>query len=180
MGHLPNSLSCFKSFEQTCCWRPVWRSDVPFSSPAPNRRKGKTVSAANIAVLLARLNQRVVLIDADLRNPQLHEVFGEEQQPGLADVLMGKTTSGVFRKTKVPGLWLMPAGSAAGNPSDLLGSDGFNELIKDVRNRFDWIVLDSSPVLAVTDPCLIARAVSGVLLVVDCVAHGSRGRGRSS
>ena len=130
--------------------------------------EGKTVSAANIAVLLARLNQRVVLIDADLRNPQLHAIFGQEQQPGLADVLMGKTTSGVFRKTKVPGLWLMPAGSPGGNPSDLLGSVGFNELIKDVRNRFDWIVLDSSPVLAVTDPCLIARAVSGVLLVVDC------------
>ena len=130
--------------------------------------EGKTVSAANIALLLARLNQRVILIDADLRNPQLHEVFGEEQQPGLADVLMAKTTNGVFRKTKVPGLWLMPAGSASGNPSDLLGSVGFSELIQDIRNRFDWIVLDSSPVLAVTDPCLIARVVSGVLLVVDC------------
>ena len=130
--------------------------------------EGKTVSAANIALLLARLNQRVILIDADLRNPQLHEVFGEEQQPGLADVLMAKTTNGVFRKTKVPGLWLMPAGSASGNPSDLLGSVGFSELIQDIRNRFDWVVLDSSPVLAVTDPCLIARVVSGVLLVVDC------------
>jgi len=130
--------------------------------------EGKTVSAANIAMLLARLNQRVVLIDADLRNPQLHEVFGEEQAPGLADVLTGKTTSGVFRRTKLPGLWLMPAGSAVGNPSDLLGSVRFNELLQDVRNRFDWIVLDSSPVLAVTDPCLIARSVSGVLLVVDC------------
>jgi polysaccharide biosynthesis transport protein len=130
--------------------------------------EGKTVSAANIALLLARLNQRVILIDADLRNPQLHEVFGEEQQPGLADVLMGKTTNGVFRKTKFPGLWLMPAGSVSGNPSDLLGSVGFSELIQDIRNRFDWIVLDSSPVLAVTDPCLIARVVSGVLMVVDC------------
>ena len=81
---------------------------------------------------------------------------------------MGKTTNGVFRKTKFPGLWLMPAGSASGNPSDLLGSVGFSELIQDIRNRFDWIVLDSSPVLAVTDPCLIARVVSGVLMVVDC------------
>ena len=135
--------------------------------------EGKTVSAANIALLLARLNQRVIVIDADLRNPQLHEVFGEEQEPGLADVLMGKTTNGVFRKTKFPGLWLMPAGSASGNPSDLLGSVGFSELIQDIRNRFDWIVLDSSPVLAVTDPCLIARVVSGVLMVVDC-GHTTR------
>jgi len=129
--------------------------------------EGKTTSAANIAVSLARLSQRVLLIDADLRKPRLHEVFGEDQQPGLADVLAGKTSSRDFRKTKVSGLWLMPAGSVFSNPADLLGSNRFAKLIEQLRSHFDWIVLDSSPVLAVADPCVIARVASGVLLVVD-------------
>ena len=142
---------------------------VTSSEPA----EGKTVSAANVAVSLARLKQRVLLIDADMRNPRLHEVFGENQEPGLADVLSGKATTGDLRKTTVSGLWLMPAGSVSQNPADLLGSERFSKLIEYFRTRFDWIVLDSPPVLAVTDPCLIGRVASGVLLVVDC-GHTAR------
>jgi polysaccharide biosynthesis transport protein len=130
--------------------------------------EGKTTSAANIAVSLARLRQRVLLIDADLRKPRLHEMFGEDQKPGLADVLAGKTSSRDFRKTKVSGLWLMPAGTPLRNPADLLGSPRFTKLIEELRSHFDWIVLDSPPVLAVADPCMIARVASGVLLVLDC------------
>jgi capsular exopolysaccharide synthesis family protein len=129
--------------------------------------EGKTMSAANIAVSLARLKQRVLLIDADLRRPRLHEMFAENQEPGLADVLTGKTSSQDFRKTKVPGLWLMTAGRALRNPADMLGSARFSKLIEELRGHFDWVVLDSSPVLAVADPCVIARVASGVLLVVD-------------
>lgn len=130
--------------------------------------EGKTMSAANIAVSLAGLKQRVLLIDADLRKPRLHELFGEERQPGLADVLIGKTTTRDFRKTSVSGLWLMPAGGACKNAANLLGSENFNKLIDYLKQHFDWIVLDSAPVLAVTDPCLVARVAAGVLLIVDC------------
>ena len=130
--------------------------------------EGKTMAAANLAVSLARLNQRVLLIDADLRKPRLHELFGEEQQPGLTDALTGTATTSAFRKTKVPRLWLMPSGSASRNPADLLGSERFSQLIDLLRGQFDWVVLDSPPVLAVTDPCLIARVASGVLFVVGC------------
>jgi capsular exopolysaccharide synthesis family protein len=130
--------------------------------------EGKTMSAANVAVSLARLRQRVVLIDADLRHPRLHEVFGVDRGPGLANALTsGQMTGADFRRTKVPGLWLMPAGSSPQSPADLLGSPRFTRLVEDLRKQFDWVVIDSPPVLVVTDPCLIARAVSGVLLVVD-------------
>jgi capsular exopolysaccharide synthesis family protein len=134
-----------------------------------NPAEGKTMSAANIAVSLARLRQRVVLVDADLRHPRLHEVFSVDQGPGLADVLTSGQSSGVdFRRTQVSGLWLMPAGSVSQSPADLLGSPRFGRLVENLRKQFDWVVLDSPPVLVVTDPSLIARAVSGVLVVVDC------------
>ena len=128
--------------------------------------EGKTVTAANLAVSLARLHQRVLLIDADLRRPRLHELFDAEQQPGLTDALAGTAVSGVCSKTNVPGMWLMPSGRASHNPADLLGSDRFAKLMHLLQGHFDWIVLDSPPVLAVTDSCLIARVVSGVLFVV--------------
>jgi len=128
--------------------------------------EGKTMTAANLAVSLARLNQRVLLIDADLRKPRLHELFGVERKPGLTDVLTGRATRDAFQQTKVGRLWLMPAGDDSCNPTDLLGSERFSQLIDTLRGQFDWVVLDSPPVLAVTDPCLIARVASGVLFVV--------------
>jgi succinoglycan biosynthesis transport protein ExoP len=128
--------------------------------------EGKTMAAANLAVSFARLNQRVLLIDADLRNPRLHEVFGVEQQPGLTDVLTDAAEHSAFWQTKVARLWLMPSGNVSRNPADLLGSERFRKLIDCLRGQFDWVVLDSPPILAVTDPCLIARVTSGVLFVV--------------
>jgi succinoglycan biosynthesis transport protein ExoP len=130
--------------------------------------EGKTVTAANVAVSLARLNQRVLLIDGDLRKPQMHELFGVQQEPGLADVLRGTATTSALRKTKVPRLWLMPSGGASRNPSDLLGSERFRKLMDLLGSQFDWVIVDSPPVLAVTDPCQIARTTSGVLFVVGC------------
>jgi succinoglycan biosynthesis transport protein ExoP len=139
--------------------------------------EGKTVAAANLAVSLARLNQRVLLIDADLRKPRLHAIFGFEVGPGLSDLLIGKSSDTVFRKTQVGGLWLLPSGNASRNPADLLGSEHFKALVDSLQRQFDWIVLDSPPVLAVTDPCLIARVTSGVLLVVG---RGQASRERAS
>lgn len=130
--------------------------------------EGKTVAVANLGVSLARLKQRVLLIDADMRKPRLHELFGEQQQPGLANILTGKTTAHDVRKTRIPGLWFMPAGSLSQNPADLLGSERLEKLIVYLRQHFDWIVIDSPPILAVTDAALISQVVSGVLVVVDC------------
>jgi capsular exopolysaccharide synthesis family protein len=128
--------------------------------------EGKTVIAANLAVSLARLNQRVLLIDADLRRPRLHEIFGGDEGPGLTDVLLGKASNAAFRKTNVSRLWLMPAGRPCSNPADLLGSQSFANLIDSLKKQVDWVVLDSPPVLAVADPCVISRVASGVLFVL--------------
>jgi succinoglycan biosynthesis transport protein ExoP len=128
--------------------------------------EGKTLTSANLATSLARLKQRVLLMDADMRQPRLHDLFEQTLEPGLTDVMKGAQPTSAFRKTKVPGLWLLPAGSASRNPADLLGSDTFSKFIDMLRTQFDWVIIDSPPVLAVTDACLIARVTSGVLLVV--------------
>src|SRR5262249_45118973 len=96
-------------------------------------------------------------------------------QPGLADLLTEDATTQNFHlcQTKVSGLSLIPAGMTSKNPADLLGSERFSNLIDDLRKHFDWIVLDSSPVLPVTDPCLGARVASGVLMVVNA-SHTAR------
>jgi len=130
--------------------------------------EGKTVAVANIGVSLARLKQRVLLVDGDLRKPRLHQLFGEEQQPGLANVLTGNTTPHDVRKTKIPGLWLMPAGTLKQNPADLLGSERLEKLVVYLRQHFDWVIIDSPPALAVTDTALISQVASGVLVVIDC------------
>jgi len=79
---------------------------------------------------------------------------------------MGKGTARAFRKTKVSRLWLMPSGSAHRNPADLLGSERFSKLIDSMRTQVDWVVMDSPPVLAVADACVIARVAAGVLFIV--------------
>lgn len=144
------------------------------STPAPLRlvitsatqHEGKTVTAANLAVAFARAGQRVVLIDADLRRPQLASVFALAiPGPGLAGVLQ---TSGAVDEalwTVEPGLTLLPAGQPPENPSELLGSTRMTTLLDELGDRFDVIVIDSPPVLAVADALLLSINATGVVLV---------------
>jgi len=138
---------------------------VTSSEPA----EGKSQTATSLAISLARLHQRVLLIDADLRKPSLHTVFGVDLGVGMSEVLTGQAgaSNGAFRKTDLPRLWLMTAGQVTRRPADLLGSDAFVRLLKVAQQRFDWVIIDSPPVMAVTDPCQIARLASGVLFVLD-------------
>jgi capsular exopolysaccharide synthesis family protein len=128
---------------------------------------GKTITAANIALSLARIRQRVLLIDADLRRRQVHELFGVGDAPGLSNVLADLTPlSTAVHGTTIPHLSVMPAGSMSTQPGDLLSLDGLTKLIDEVEQQFDWVILDSPPVLAVTDACLMARVARGVVFVI--------------
>jgi capsular exopolysaccharide synthesis family protein len=130
-------------------------------------KEGKTVVASNLAIALAQAGLRVILVDADLRRPRVHEIFEFTQEPGLSDLLSGKTSAyESCRMTSTPGLWLLPAGFTEGNPADLLGSPRFRECLRTLRQQFEWVIIDSPPVLAVTDASLIAHIASGVLFVV--------------
>ena len=141
--------------------------------------EGKTMVASNFAGSLAlaqgvapqrdcRAGQnRVLLIDADMRSPELHKLFDVPLQPGLADLLTRSALpSQVVRPTKIPGLWVLPAGQPQANPADLLGALRFKQLVKLFGEQFDWLVIDSPPVLPVVDACEVAQVVPSVVFVV--------------
>lgn len=133
-----------------------------------NAGEGKTVVAANLAMALAQADQRVLLIDADLRRPRQQEVFELEQEPGLSNLLIGDApAASVIHRTVIPGLHLLPAGTIPPNPSELLESKRYAHFIAELGKNYDWAVIDSPPVLPVTDAVVIADRASAVLLVTS-------------
>lgn len=154
----------------------VIRTNVLFSSADDRSRRvlvtsagpkeGKTVVSSNLAIALAQTGQRVLVIDADMRRPRLHDVFNVKREPGLSNLLVGDAKAGeVIRASN--GLSVLPAGRTPPNPAELLGSKRFNDFLGRLEEHFDWIIIDSPPVLAVTDAAVIAHLVSGVLFVVS-------------
>ena len=162
------------------------RSNVQFSSVHEGSRslvvastgpsEGKTLVSTNLAIALAQMGQRVILIDADMRRPTVHEMLGESQEPGLSNVLVGNADpSSVVRRSSVPGLWVLPAGRIPPNPAELLASARFRVFLTKLGEKFDWVILDSPPVMAVTDASVLAHSANGVIFVVgaEMVARGA-------
>jgi succinoglycan biosynthesis transport protein ExoP len=129
--------------------------------------EGKTVFAANLAIAMAQSSQRVLLIDADMRRPTLHTVLSVNRQPGLSNLLVGKTNANdVIQRTNIPNLWILPSGHRPPNPPELLASDRFDKMMKAFGDHFDWVVIDAPPVMPVTDAIVLAQKSTGVLFVV--------------
>jgi capsular exopolysaccharide synthesis family protein len=136
------------------------------SSSAP--REGKTTVALNLAQVLAQDHKRTLLVDADLRKPRLHAVFGADGRVGLSNVLAGRATlDDAIVPTNVENLFLLPAGPIPPNPAELLGRPAAADTFAALAARFDRIVVDTPPVGVVTDAVVLARLVGQVLLVVS-------------
>jgi capsular exopolysaccharide synthesis family protein len=130
--------------------------------------EGKTATSTNAAVLFAHTGAKVLLIDADLRRPRCHRVFGMDKEPGLTEVLTGgRAVFEMIRPTQVDGLSILTSGSLPPNPTELLGSDKMKKILAEVSASFDFIVLDSPPVLPVSDSVLLSTIVDGVVVVVN-------------
>lgn len=152
------------------------RANVLFAAPEGPRSvvvtsaspgEGKTVIASNLALGLAQAGQRVLLIDADLRRPNIHEVFGLSLEPGLSSLLAQRApVEQVVQTTSVPNLMAVTAGSLPPNPTELIGSPLFTSLLRQLESRFDIVVIDTPPVMAVADAAIVAHQTSGVLFVV--------------
>lgn len=131
--------------------------------------EGKSTVAANLAVVLAQANKRVILVDADMRRPQQHELLDLANQNGLADVLQGagEIASPPLIDGGVPGLQVLPSGPIPSNPADLLALPRLGELIATLKSQADVVIFDAPPVVAVTDALIVGAQVDGVLLVIS-------------
>ncbi len=143
--------------------RPYKRILVTSAAPA----EGKTTVAVSTAVSLAQGGQRVCIVDCDLRRPRLHRIFDRAGDVGLMNVIVGDATlEEAAKPTLVPNLYCLPCGPIPPNSADVVASDKFRRLLDELSERFDRIVLDSPPVVAVTDSAIVSTLADGVIFVV--------------
>ena len=155
------------------------RTNIQFSSvdkpvrtlmvTSPSPTEGKSVTVANLAVVMAQSGLRVVAVDSDLRRPTLHKIFNLPSSHGLSDAILqaNPPVSEHLQATEVENLWLLASGPLPPNPAELLGSERMGNIIEELRGQVDMVLLDSPPLLAVTDAVILGTRVDGVLLVND-------------
>jgi len=130
--------------------------------------EGKTTTAVNLAVTMADRGMRVLIVDTDLRRPNVHRVLRMERGPGLADVLReGLEPKSVIRPTRIENLWIISSGRVPPNPSELIGSEHMAQLMAQLGDEFDLVICDAPSVLVVTDPVLLATHVDTCMMVVS-------------
>lgn len=131
--------------------------------------EGKSTTLANLAVVSAQAGRKVILVDADLRRPTLHQTFGLVNETGLTTVMMDEAAlaSPPLRDTEIEGLSVLTSGPLPPNPADLMGSRRMEEVIAALSEQADQIFFDTPPVVAVTDAAVLATKVDGVLLVIS-------------
>jgi len=128
--------------------------------------EGKTLTTANLALVISRTGKKVVVIDADMRKPMQHIVFGISQSPGLSDLLSGQAKNkNVVVPSKDGDIHIVPSGKSPPNPPELLGGRKMKDFIQKLATRFDYVLIDSPPILNVTDPAVLLPIIDGVILI---------------
>jgi len=135
---------------------------------SPTSQEGKTTTSINLAGSFAQANFRTIIIDADLRKPRIHSVFNQKRFPGFTDYFFGQATfEEIVRKSEVNNLDFITAGTIPPNPSEILGSSQMESFFEKLKNEYDYIIVDSPPVIAVTDSEILSSMVDGTVLVVS-------------
>ena len=132
---------------------------------------GKSFLSVNLAALVASVNKRVLIVDGDMRRGDVHSHFGIAHQPGLSDVLLGADLDQAIQHEVLPGLDVLAKGSLHSHPSELLMSPRFESLLEELRARYDLVIVDTPPVLAVTDSTVIGRYAGTTLLAIRHGRH---------
>lgn len=179
-----------RSLAAECC-RSI-RTNVLFMSPdhpirtmvitSPSPQEGKTTTAINLAIVMAEAGGRVLLVDTDMRRPRLHRSFAVPNQQGISTLILGNTKlDDAIKRTEIPNLDVLTCGPIPPNPSELLHTKRFAQILEDCKTRYEHIILDSPPTSAVTDPAVLGNLADGVILIVkgasttrDAAAHARR------
>lgn len=134
---------------------------------------GKSFISVNLAALCAGLGKKVLLIDADLRKGRLHKEFGIKRGDGLSQFLLHKASlDAIIHPTEVENLFVMPCGNVPSNPSEILGSKHYSDMIDELEKKFDLIIVDTPPIMLVTDAALACRQASQIVMVIEYNKHG--------
>jgi capsular exopolysaccharide synthesis family protein len=173
------------------CCRSI-RTNILFMSPdhpiramvitSPSPQEGKTTTAINLAIAMAEAGGKVLVVDTDMRRPRLHRSFGVPNQLGMSTVILGDSKlEDAIKRTDVPNLDVLTCGPIPPNPSELLHTKRFAQVIEDCKARYDRVILDSPPTSAVTDPAVLGNLADGVILIVkgatttrEAAAHARR------
>jgi polysaccharide biosynthesis transport protein len=158
------------------CLRAI-RTNLLFMSPEKSLKtilvtssgpqEGKTMTATSLAITMTASGQRVLLVDADLRRPRLHRVFGVSSKSGLSNLILGEgRLDESYSPTTIPNLFVLPCGPVPPNPAELLHTAAFSKILEEMARKFDRVIIDSPPVGVVADAVVIATLVDGVLVVL--------------
>ncbi|MGE5431606.1 MAG: GumC family protein [Syntrophomonadaceae bacterium] len=135
---------------------------------SPAEKEGKTVVSNNLALSFALANKKTLLIDCDLRKPRVHSIMGVEKAPGLSDYFSNRATiERILRCSEINNLQFITSGTIPPDPPEILGSPAMKTFLKEMQNRFDMVILDSPPVVAVVDSEILSKIVDGTVLVVS-------------
>ena len=138
---------------------------ILFTSPGP--KEGKSTTVVNLAIAIAQMGTKVLLVDTDLRRPVIHSIFNLDRSKGLSNHLVGKVDlDDVIFKSDIDNLYVLPSGTLPPNPSELLGSKTMKDCITKLESRFDLVLFDSPPIMAVTDAAVLSSEVDGVVMVI--------------
>jgi capsular exopolysaccharide synthesis family protein len=152
------------------------RTGILFSTPdrspkvilvtSATASEGKTITCANIALVMAYAGERTLLVDLDMRRPRLHKSLNMKNDQGISNILVGDGDwRSVVKEAKVPNLHFLSSGPIAPNPAELIASGKMKSLLEEWRESYDRIIIDSAPISAVTDPVLLSRLVDGTVIV---------------
>lgn len=138
---------------------------LALTSCTPN--EGKSTTIANLAVVLTQAGKSVLLIDCDMRNPSVHKNFNLSNKVGLSSCIsMGTAISDAVQKTSIEGLYALTGGVIPPNPSELLGSEQMKNVLQRAKEQYDYVLIDTPPVMPVTDALIVGRFVDGMILVI--------------
>ena len=139
---------------------------IAITSCTPN--EGKSMTIANLAIVLTQAGKSVLIMDCDMRNPTVHKNFNLSNKVGLSSCIsMGTAVADAVQETGIEGLDVLTAGVIPPNPSELLGSERMQNILQRAKEEYDYVLIDTPPVLPVTDSLVLGSMVDGLILVID-------------